>query len=50
MSHLDFETERIDNESETNSVTSDELIISSYYLEFRLLSKIILLSLFKLAN
>ena len=33
MPHLDFETERSDNESETNSVTSDKLIISSYYLD-----------------
>jgi len=33
MPRLDVETERSDNESETNSVTSDELIISSYYLD-----------------
>ena len=33
MPHLDFETERSDNESETNSVTSDELIISGYYVD-----------------
>ena len=33
MPHLDFETERSDNESETESVNSDELIISSYYLD-----------------
>ena len=29
MPHLDFETERSDNESETNSITSDKVIISS---------------------
>ena len=33
MPHLDFQTERSDNESETNSATSDELIISSYHLD-----------------
>ena len=33
MSHLDFGTEWSDNESETISVTSDLLIISSYYLD-----------------
>ena len=33
MSHLGFQTEMSDNESETNSVTSDELIISSNYLD-----------------
>ena len=32
MPYLDFETERSDNESETYSVASDELIISIYYL------------------
>ena len=30
MPHLDFETESRDTESEDNSVTSDELTISSY--------------------
>ena len=30
MPHLDFESESRDNESEANSVNSDELIISSY--------------------
>ena len=33
MPHLDFETERSDNESKTNSVTKDELIISGYHLD-----------------
>jgi len=30
MLHLDFEIESSDNESEANSVNSDELTISSY--------------------
>ena len=29
MPHLDFETERSDNERETNRVNSDQLMISS---------------------
>ena len=33
MPHMDFEIERRDKESETNSVTSNALIISSYYLD-----------------
>ena len=33
MPHLDFETERGDNESETYSVTSDQLSICSYYID-----------------
>ena len=33
MAHLDLQTEGCDNEGETNSVTSEEITISSYYLD-----------------